>query len=257
MVPDDQLHESPSLSRFIHAFWESWGLLMTGGFSIPFSAFAVFSSGSERIVWAVAAVLSAIEATYLVWAKERKKLVELQTQMQNREIEFQALKSEFKKFKSSNEPSILGEVGAFNTGDLDGSSRIAASMHISLRSLGVETALERWSLSVRHNNIRYNCPKLYVKNMNCMMPDGSSAMITGEDLIERKSLKPIPKNGILRGWMIAELPPHMGHDQVGDEGTEFYIRFSDVFGNPYEIVSHHNDKGKPGFGFMLDDAKGY
>jgi len=68
----------PSVWQFVLAFWESWGALVSGLFSVPFAAFALFNLLSGRAVWAIMAGIAFFIASYIVWKKQRTRVIELE-----------------------------------------------------------------------------------------------------------------------------------------------------------------------------------
>lgn len=53
--------------------WGITGSKMSGIFSVPFAALAVFLPDHGRLIWTVLAVTSIVIAFYLAWVEERKK----------------------------------------------------------------------------------------------------------------------------------------------------------------------------------------
>lgn len=73
---------SPGLIEFFLAIWRRWGPLMSGVFSVPFGALSAFSdSAYGRIIWGGMAITAFGTAAYLIWANERKTVVELQNKI--------------------------------------------------------------------------------------------------------------------------------------------------------------------------------
>jgi hypothetical protein len=74
------MDEKPSLRSFAQAFREHWFAAMSGGFSVPFTALAVFFDNKyAKGIFAALAFLGAWFAAYSVWRVERQKNVDLQT----------------------------------------------------------------------------------------------------------------------------------------------------------------------------------
>ena len=67
-----------SLSQFLLALWANWGALVSGLFSVPFAAFALFDWLSGRLIWAIMASMAFLIASFLVWKKERDRVVALE-----------------------------------------------------------------------------------------------------------------------------------------------------------------------------------
>jgi hypothetical protein len=66
---------------------------MSGGFSVPFGALAVFADNKyQQAIWAALALCALVFATYRIWKIEREKVLELQEKLSPiriREIEAQ------------------------------------------------------------------------------------------------------------------------------------------------------------------------
>jgi hypothetical protein len=74
------MDEKPSLWSFAQAFREHWFAAMSGGFSVPFTALAVFLDNKyAQGIFAALAFLGAWFAAYSVWRVERQKIVDLKT----------------------------------------------------------------------------------------------------------------------------------------------------------------------------------
>jgi len=63
---------------FIRAFYSSWGSVVTGMASAPLFVVAFMTNGVPKYASATFAVICIFVASYMVWAKERRSLIELQ-----------------------------------------------------------------------------------------------------------------------------------------------------------------------------------
>lgn len=64
------------LHEFLKALWEDWGARMSGIFSVPFVAFAAFSSpGLSQTIWVSLAILSLATCVYRLWISEHEKVL--------------------------------------------------------------------------------------------------------------------------------------------------------------------------------------
>jgi hypothetical protein len=63
---------------FIRAFYSSWGKGVTGTASAPLFVAALFLNGVPRIISAALGFLCFLSASYLVWADERRRVVQVQ-----------------------------------------------------------------------------------------------------------------------------------------------------------------------------------
>lgn len=63
---------------FVRAFYSSWGSGVTGTLSAPLFVVAFLTNGVPRIASAAFAVACLFVASYIVWAKERKRAQELE-----------------------------------------------------------------------------------------------------------------------------------------------------------------------------------
>lgn len=74
--------KSPSPKEFAYVVWHEWAALMSGAFSVPFAALAVFANSIyQQLIWLVAALLAAAACAYFIWREERKKVIALQERL--------------------------------------------------------------------------------------------------------------------------------------------------------------------------------
>jgi hypothetical protein len=63
--------------------WHHWGALMSGAFSVPFTAVGtLFESVPAKPLWLLLAFASLVMAAYLIWAGEREKTIRLQARLE-------------------------------------------------------------------------------------------------------------------------------------------------------------------------------
>jgi hypothetical protein len=75
-----------SIWEFLSAFWRNWLPLMCGVFSVPFAGATAFvETVSGRVIWATMALGAYTVASYLVWSTERKKVIELEGAVSERD----------------------------------------------------------------------------------------------------------------------------------------------------------------------------
>ena len=88
--------ERPTIGEFIYVIWRHWGPLMSGAFSVPFAALAVFvDSAYGRFLWGLMAIAAFLTSSYLIWARERKTVIELR----------EAIRPKIRVVYDENEPS--------------------------------------------------------------------------------------------------------------------------------------------------------
>jgi hypothetical protein len=79
------MDEKPSLWSFARAFREHWFAAMSGGFSVPFTALAVFLDNKyAQAIFGALAFLGAWFAAYTAWRSERQKRLALEEQLARR-----------------------------------------------------------------------------------------------------------------------------------------------------------------------------
>jgi hypothetical protein len=70
---------TPTPGTFFVAIWEAWGTRMSGFISVPLTALAVFWPASDlRWLWIIMALSALCYTIYGTWARERKRVVELE-----------------------------------------------------------------------------------------------------------------------------------------------------------------------------------
>jgi hypothetical protein len=67
----------PTLHNFARAFYGHWAEAVSGGFSVPFTAAAIFAEGAWQVGFGLLAIGSAWFAGYGMWRAERRKTIEL------------------------------------------------------------------------------------------------------------------------------------------------------------------------------------
>jgi len=72
----------PSLGEFFSVIWEDWGSRVSGALSVPFTALALWSRATyDQVIWGVLAFIGILATLFQVWAKERKRVVELESEL--------------------------------------------------------------------------------------------------------------------------------------------------------------------------------
>ena len=67
----------PTIRKFLLTIAGDWGSLVSGILSVPFTYLAVVAASDRtKIIYALLALSGILIATYRVWAKERRALVE-------------------------------------------------------------------------------------------------------------------------------------------------------------------------------------
>lgn len=77
--------------------------------------------------------------------------------------------------------------------------------------------------------------------------DGQPSISLGpNDAIYEKTMNPIPRGGIVRGWLRTSING-MSPEEVGAEGTTWRIDFEDFAGAKYQAIHviKRNDRGAP------------
>lgn len=70
--------QQPTVREFLLVAWNDVGARMSGIFSVPFGALAVFADSSKaQLIWALLAASALLLGAYRVWAKERDRVREL------------------------------------------------------------------------------------------------------------------------------------------------------------------------------------
>jgi hypothetical protein len=108
---------NPTVGEFFRAIWQDWAALMSGAFSVPFSALAVFSDSSlSKLIWGATALSALIIMLFLIWAKERKRIVLLETRLHpNFAISFNQEKGGIVPAKERTELHSMGAYGGIRT----------------------------------------------------------------------------------------------------------------------------------------------
>jgi hypothetical protein len=72
----------PSLREFFPVIWEDWGSRVSGTLSVPFTALMLYAKADyARAIWGVLAFVGILATIYQVWARERKTVVDLQSEL--------------------------------------------------------------------------------------------------------------------------------------------------------------------------------
>jgi len=82
-------HYAPNIKSFFLVIWYDWGALMSGIFTVPFTAGTILFSGYGRGIFGAMAILAFLFTAYRIWADERRQLVFLEEHLAPRlRIEF-------------------------------------------------------------------------------------------------------------------------------------------------------------------------
>jgi len=83
------MDREPTLRNFIASFRGHWLEVMSGGFSVPFAAAAVFSSQTyQQVIFGALALMGAWFAAYRLWASERTARNEAEERVAQLENEY-------------------------------------------------------------------------------------------------------------------------------------------------------------------------
>jgi hypothetical protein len=70
------------IPAFFSGLWQRWGALVSGTFSVPFWAFALFAdSTAGKIGWCVMAVIALLFAHFQTWSNLNKRISELENRL--------------------------------------------------------------------------------------------------------------------------------------------------------------------------------
>jgi hypothetical protein len=105
---------------------------------------------------------------------------------------------------------------------------------VSVKNTGVDSIATGWSLLIKWKDGKTMTaqPTHFLKGLQSVdhaFPGG----FTPDDYIYDKTMRPIPHNGLVRGW-VSYVFQDVTLERLREEGTELVVSFEDISGTPYE-----------------------
>lgn len=241
----------PSVKDFVLAFGRNWFVLMSGAFTVPFAALAVFAdSAASKAIWASMALCMILVATYLVWAGERKTVEIFKSDNAK-------LRNELALVKDNSVANIKCFIGAMTTGSTnrDDKDYVGITMNISLKNLGAPSAVEQWRFEFAIDQMTIEGQLLRPDKWRMRVPNGEIE-ITSDDLIENRALTPVARGAIVRGWLLVALPYFISLEEARNHNNTFSLFYSDVFEREYALTDLNFGEAADGFYSLADPSSG-
>jgi len=180
----------PSPQEFLRAISQRWLALMSGALSVPFGALSLWvSTDSQKAAWGLLALVAAVFTIYLIWAAEREKRNDAESKLD--------------LLLSRPKPDITCELETVITGNPGGDRRLTMiCLLLTFKNKGAASAVDKFWLEIVDplGNAFNPYMRFITNNSEFHTNDGNSLVLTEEDNIQNKLIKPIETGGLIRGW---------------------------------------------------------
>jgi hypothetical protein len=139
--------------------------------------------------------------------------------------------------KSRNTPNFLGEINEIVNGDPVQGAGSDLFIRMTITNRGAPSIAQGWKLAVKSNtrNSSY-MPTSIPDNFSVRNKDGiQMAKFKLSDTIYEKTVRPIERGGMARGW-IRFILPDLTRKQISGSKTIITVSFEDVERNKYEAT---------------------
>lgn len=237
------------IRSFVIAFCRNWFGLMSGAFTVPFAAAGVFAdSSASKAIWMLMALAMTLLSAYFVWMGEHKEFIRVSDKLE-------VLQSELNHLRNDSSAKIECFVGGLTIGAFQhsGVEYVSVAVNLSLKNTGSASALEKWGFQFTVDGITYDGHLIQPATLKLGFGE-NTVELTASDLIERKAITPIPKGGIMRGWLVAVLPAPLHLEEAQKSTNMMNVFYSDVFGNNHFLSNLKVGDTMNGF-YSLPDSQ--
>ena len=168
--------------------------------------------------------------------------------------ELVSLRSENKKIKDDGVPNIECSTATIVIGSTRQNEKdyVSIALNVSLKNTGSASALENWGLQLIVDDVSFDGYLLQPRLLELHSAKGA-IRITAANLLKNKATLPIPKGGILRGWLVAALPALISYNEATNRGNKINISYMNASGKGH--ATQDIDIGEVASGFYsLPDA---
>jgi len=204
----------PSIPEFFRIIWADWGSRVSGALSVPFTVAALLvNTNYAKVIWACLAVIAVAATVYQIWARERTRAVDLY--------------SELSRERDQNRPKFSAEIEQTIVSEAEGFNGALGFLNTTIINNGAPSIAHKWEVTLTCNGTKHKAT-LHVIDAVIATPNGP-LKITRRDAIWEKSVNPIPRHGMTRGW-ITVIVPGITKDIAGLPGAEWMVSFVDSLG---------------------------
>lgn len=209
---------------FVSAVLEHWVSLMSGIVSLGMAIWLRLRQRKSDIsgvaFWLIAA-MCLIAAFYSAWRDENKAR--------------QALLRQVTAERQLNEPHLSGTVDQIMVGNMTLNRQkmkktptTIALLQVTIRNKGAASIAEDWALTYESDSLRtYFTPTFFPQGFTLFDQNGALAVFHKEDALEEKTVKPIERGGLVRGWLRFDLHS-IPISEAFKAGTKYTISFKDI-----------------------------
>lgn len=210
------------LIAFIYAVLSQWVALMAGIVSLIITL-VLRLRGKEpnnKIFWSVA-VFCFLLALFFAWQSEHTSLMKTE--------------KELAYARDQNAPRLSAQIEQV-IADKDAGGGAQIFIQISIRNVGAPSIAEKFTLHIKSHDVEYHGTPAPLPDEYSSFPVGKSTKVTlrRQDAIDMKTLKPIERGGLERGWLgFVVLANEL--DFIRQPGMKYTISFADVAGTSHVV----------------------
>jgi hypothetical protein len=187
------------------------------------------------ITWGTIVFL--VVAFFMAWRDVRREADGLKQKLTEA---YTALTAE----RASNTPNLVGALEQIVSGDSSELHGCQVFILMSVKNLGAPSVVEGWKIHIKSDAIDLN-------DIPTFIPDGFTLHSTGgnvvakfnrNDAIYEKTIKPVERGGLVRGWLRFNLTG-IPAERIRKAGTKISVSFEDVLKRQYTAT--RNITGEP------------
>jgi hypothetical protein len=209
---------------FLHALWNEWKVLLTGGSII--AALAIWGMLGKSLPYHLGQLvigLTLVIAAFFAWRKER--------------IKYTCLRDEI------DATQLIGEIYTFAGGQNTETGRMEMFIQLSIKNLGPPTIVEGYRLSIAGGGVDVTdaVPSTIPEKFTITRPEASPWIFYGKDAIYEKTARPIEQGAMEIGWLRYELPVPI--NSLDSRKMKWTIKFHDIRNRQYVATGVPGDLG--------------
>lgn len=227
-------------TEFVGAVMRQWIVLWSGPLVSMTIAMWQWASKKEIVpkwlLWGLA-IISVLLAFFFAWQEKRTEAVNLNKELQDTRIALDALKK----------PLLVGQINQTVTGDAPELKASQIFILMSVKNIGAPSIVEGWGLNIKSESLSLQAvhPTEIREGLALRDPDGKPlAVFHKTDAIYEKTVKPIERGGMVRGWLLFTLEG-IASREIRKPGTTITVFFQDVLDTTYEASLKDGVIGPP------------
>ena len=207
---------------WIVSVFKQWTILVTGGI-ITAVLIVLQARLQEQYSWEFSAtvfLLFLVIACFNSWRAERDAV--------------STLSAELAAERDNNHPQLAGTIEQTVVPNDPGINPPQAYLNVSILNRRAPSIAEGWHVDVVISGVRTTAQNIpIIGPIHLMFPNGQSIILRKNNAIYEKTMTPIPRGGLVRGWLMVSVPGTTPA-AVTTAGTRWIVSFKDYEGKTYE-----------------------